>query len=284
MATRRERQQGQEMRGLKVTSSNRFIRTVFLSTTALIAAPALAAAADLAVKAPPVAEYRPWYIEIEGGGAAFQPIHADPGVFEGCPPQNCAGGSYTERLDVAGGPVIGGRFGYQFSPVFRADLSLQWMSATIAGHIDFNSTLINNACNPATSPGNCSLNATKWASALVGLVNGYFDFASTGHWRPYLTAGIGAAGDHLSSNCVSCDFGVRGAARTTTQFAWDVGVGARIDVFSDLKLDVAYRFYDLGKFRGGLNNNFDFNGNALTGNDSFTLLVHTVTLGVVYPF
>jgi opacity protein-like surface antigen len=254
----------------------------------LIAAPALAAAADLApsYKAPPVADYRPWYIEIEGGGGAFQPIHANPGIVFGCPNANCQnqpGSFFTERLDVAGGPVIGGRFGYQFSPMFRADLSLQWMSATIAGNIDFNSP-INSNCNPATSPGNCSLNATKSASALVGLVNGYVDFASTGHWRPYVTAGIGAAGDHLSNNCTSCDFGTRGAARTTTQFAWDVGAGARIDVFPDLKLDIAYRFYDLGKFQGGLNNNFSRNGNNLTGNDNFTLLVHTLTLGVVYPF
>jgi opacity protein-like surface antigen len=99
--------------------------------------------------------------------------------------------------------------------------------------------------------------------------------------HPYLTAGVGAAQNHLDKNCVSCDYGTSNGSNTNNTFAWDVGAGARIDLFSDLKLDVAYRYYNLGKFVGGYNG---LTGTSQTGGDSFTANVHVFTAGIVMPF
>ncbi len=275
------------------------LRQLLLSGVALSSMAGLASAADMTpvLKAPPqaVAE-RPWYFQIEGGGAFFNdPTSVDPGSIYGCQPVNCGSppGYFTETLAGGAGPVVGGRLGYQFWPWFRMDVSLQYMADTLTGNFDwiqFN----NGGCNPAVNgPGNCSLNATRKQSALVELVNGYIDLDGvwgmrTGRWHPYLTAGVGAAEDHLGQNCVSCDYGTRNGSNTTTQFAWAAGVGTRIDLFADLKLDVAYRFYDLGRFTGGNNGNLVLNNTGIprnfTGNDSFRQTVNVITTGLTYPF
>jgi opacity protein-like surface antigen len=261
-------------------------RTLLMSSVALAAMSGFASGADLAptLKAPPPAVLTPlWYIEVEAGSAIFNdPNSVDPGIVYGCPPINCSGGFYTETLFGGGGPFVGARIGYHLSPMFRADFLVGYMTSTVTGHIDYFPP------GPGNPVGVNSLNATRRARAFVEMVNGYVELDSLvgrhwGRWHPYVTAGLGAAEDHLGSNCVSCDFGTRNGSNTTTQFAWAAGLGTQIDLFPDVKLDIAYRYYDLGKFTGGNNGNMTPPSN-FTGNDSFRQTVNVFTGGVIYPF
>lgn len=184
-------------------------------------------------------------------------------------------------MGTSTGAIVGGRLGYQFNPLFRADISFHYMGENISG---FYGCLPTNGCR--LGPGNSSLNAARSGHSFVEMVNGYIDFAPFmgprfSRLHPYITAGIGAAQNHLDANCVSCDYGTSNGANTHNTFAWDVGAGTRIDLFQDLKLDIAYRYYDLGKFVGGYNG---LTGTNQTGGDSFRAHVHTVTGGIVLPF
>lgn len=229
-------------------------------------------------------EYHPWYIQVEGGVSVFDPHDATAGVIYNniCGPNNNNKGpcSFTSSLFGQAGPNVGIRLGYQINPIFRADVSFQYTSVTLTGLYTGSGT--GPFCN-GNFAGGCTLNATRSATALVGLVNGYIDLDPLwgmrfGRFHPYLTAGVGAASDHLGANCVSCDFGVGNGANTTTQFAWAAGAGGRIDLFSDLKFDVAYRYLDLGTFRGGFNQ--VANPQAKTGGDTVRMNAHTVTFGL----
>jgi opacity protein-like surface antigen len=249
-----------------------YSRAQLLVTTAIGAvASALigpAQAADfLFPKAVPVVADRPWYVEIEGGAGIFTP-HDSFGGFES------GVADLRSSLWGAGGPIVGARFGYQFTPMLRGDLSFHYMSFTLTGVVD------QIGCGVA---GECTANATRAARALVEMANGYVDLGPMlgprlGRFRPYLTAGIGATQDSLGANCVSCSFGQGNASKTTDHLAWSVGAGMRVDVFEELKLDVAYRYYDLGRFEGGFNPLHD------TGGDSFRVNVHAVTAGLVMAF
>jgi opacity protein-like surface antigen len=264
------------------------LRRHLLSTVSVgilaIGAAGQATAADLSVKAPSMfspAEVRSWYFEIEGGAAILSPRNADPGLIYGDP----AVGRfiYNSNLATDTGLLAGARLGYQFNPLFRADVSFHYMGWNVSGLYGCASGT-QNSCQQG--PGNNSLNASRSGHSFVEMVNGYIDFnpflgPHFSRLHPYVTAGVGAAQNHLDANCVSCDYGTSNGANTHNSFAWDVGVGTRIDLFQDLKFDVAYRYYDLGKFVGGYNG---LTGSSQTGGDSFRGSVHTVTGGLVLPF
>ena len=244
-------------------------------------------AADLAYKTPsPIApvEARNWYVEFEGGVAVLTPRSADPGLIYGIgsPP-------YFSELGTDTGAVAGARLGYQFNPWFRADLSFHYMGWTVSGRY-LCGPGVNGCNNLGQTPSNNTLNAARSAHSFVEMVNGYIDFdpfigGRMGRFHPYITAGVGAAQNHLDANCVSCDYGAGNGSNTHNSLAWDAGVGTRIDLFQDVKLDIAYRYYDLGKFIGGFNaQQFIGRFNGPTGGDSFKPIVHTVTAGVVVLF
>jgi opacity protein-like surface antigen len=210
---------------------------------------------------------RPWYLEIEGGVGIFTP-HDTFGGFE------ASAADLRSSLWGAGGPIVGARFGYQFTPMLRADLSFHYMSFTLTGFFD------EIGC---AGSGECTANATRAARAFVEMANGYVDLGPLlgqrlARFRPYLTAGVGAAQDSLGANCLSCSFSGANGSKTTDHLAWAVGAGMRVNLFEELKLDVAYRFYDLGRFQAGFDSFHD------TGGDSFRVNVHAVTAGLVMAF
>jgi opacity protein-like surface antigen len=266
-------------------------KKILLGTTAIfLAASGLGAAnaADLMVKAPPPAPavYKPFYIEAEVGGGFFNLTNADPGIIYGCASDNgpfCSPGeAYGAKIWGGGGPVVGGRLGWQFNPMFRADVSVNVMAFTAAGKI----SEIDGSCG---TRGSCGLNNTKSAISIVTLLNGYIELggilgSNAGHWHPYVTGGVGFAHNKVGANCISCDYGAENEAGTTDHFAWAVGAGARIDIFQDFKMDIAYRYYDLGSFQSGLNGTQSPNPDDVNGRDSFKAGAHTVVVGLVYPF
>ncbi len=105
-------------------------------------------------------------------------------------------------------------------------------------------------------------------SSLVGLVNGYVDLGTWFGVTPYVGAGVGLARNTLSG---MTDQGIAsytsGAGAVTsgpsggyfgdgskTNFAWALMAGLDFNVTQNLKLELGYRYLDLGKFGSGASN------------------------------
>jgi opacity protein-like surface antigen len=268
------------------TKSNLLVTTAVATVIYALASDARASDLSLFKPAPAGAAYGPWYVQIEGGVAVFDPSDPNGGYVYGN--TNGAGGAptgYSEEFFGQAGPLVGFRIGYQFSPMFRGDFSLQYTTFTLTGVIENTSGAAGSCIT--TNIGACSLNGTRTASALVEMFNGYVDLDPVlgrrfGRYHPYFTAGVGVTQNGLGANCVSCDYGARNGSATTQQFAWALGVGMRVDMFSDMRLDIAYRYLNLGTFQGGFNHPVRVSN--LTGGDSVHIDAHTVTAGLTVPF
>lgn len=142
--------------------------------------------------------------------------------------------------------VLGGGFGYQLSPWFRSDLTvdhrfgatfkgLRLGSSVAADRADFDATVI--------------------------LVNGYVDLPFWNGITPYLGAGLGMSINRFdgAERQVWQPNGSLDAAalpsRTQTALAWALMGGVAIDVAGNVKLDLGYRYTRLGdartRFDGG---------------------------------
>lgn len=100
-------------------------------------------------------------------------------------------------------------------------------------------------------------------SAFVGLVNGYVDVGTWYGVTPYIGAGAGVARNTFSGitdNGIAC--GGAGcspaggflANGTQTNFAWALMAGLGFNVTQNLKLDLGYRYLNMGKIGSGISN------------------------------
>ena len=88
---------------------------------------------------------------------------------------------------------------------------------------------------------------TVGASALF--VNTYFDFHNRSAFTPYVGLGLGnsflsAKGRHVE---LQGNWDDKYGEKTTTNFAWNVGVGGAWKVSENFALDLGYRYANLGK-------------------------------------
>jgi opacity protein-like surface antigen len=104
--------------------------------------------------------------------------------------------------------VFGGGLGYQFTDMFRADLTADW------------------AGKYTVAPG------AKLSTTTV-LANGYIDFANDTMFTPYVGAGAGYGWVNGS-----------GTAPDDSGFAVGLAAGVAVDLTSNLAVDVGYRFRD----------------------------------------
>lgn len=74
------------------------------------------------------------------------------------------------------------------------------------------------------------------------MLNGWWDFARSGKWTPFVGLGIGAARVKVETD----DTVVRGSD-SETHFAYQVGLGASYDLGNDSAVELGYRYVDLGK-------------------------------------
>jgi opacity protein-like surface antigen len=143
---------------------------------------------------------------------------------------------------IAGGVDPTGAFdvgvGWRTLPWFRWDATLSYIPS-----MDFSGTI-------EGGPGGL---ATGDVDSLVGMVNGYLDFAGLGYsfgpFQPYLDGGIGGASNHLH-NLDTTTAGIIGGD-TNTSFAWGLGAGVGVPLSPRTTLDVSYKYLDLGDVRSG---------------------------------
>ncbi|ARU95348.1 outer membrane protein [Tatumella citrea] len=78
------------------------------------------------------------------------------------------------------------------------------------------------------------------------MVNGYYDLHNQSAFTPYLTAGIGIADLKLKNSFESGALSGN-SSDSNTNFAWDVGLGVKYAVTTNIAIDASYVYTDGGK-------------------------------------
>lgn len=144
-----------------------------------------------------------------------------------------SGGSYRDTTGVGGAFAVG----YDFSTLFEVPVRTE-LEYAIRTDAKFKFDGRNRVAEHPQS----------------FFANVYYDFDNSTDFTPYVGGGIGMAviGD------------------SNTNFAWNVGGGIAYDLAADWKLDLGYRYVDLGKFENK--------------HTKGTYSAHEVLLGVRYTF
>ena len=130
----------------------------------------------------------------------------------------------NEKLADRG--FIEGGIGCQLSDTFRVD---------VTGGYLFKASLHD------PYPNSLSANLETY----TGFVNMYYDITNYGGFTPYVGGGVGVAYHELTN--LTFPAGARDGSNY--DFAWHVTAGMSYDLSDSLKLDVAYRYMDLGEAR-----------------------------------
>jgi opacity protein-like surface antigen len=163
--------------------------------------------------------------------------------------------------------------GYQFSSWFRADLTAEYRFGAKLGFRDSYSF---SGVGNCVSPGNAGLDCTTFGSnvargtisSTVFLANAYLDLGTWHGLTPYIGAGVGFAQNRVSGlkdSGVNAGFvtgtGVpdsygtstgNGANGTRSNFAYALMAGVSADVGPNMKVDMGYRYLNMGKFQSGI--------------------------------
>jgi outer membrane protein OmpA-like peptidoglycan-associated protein len=187
---------------------------------------------------------------------------------------NSSIGGTSSFSDQTGNSVIfGAGVGYRFSPIFRTDLTVDYLpSLQLKGR---------NATTNTSNKGDID--------SLVGLVNGYVDINGLlpgvfGPFQPYVGAGIGLARNVLGTQTLNAS-GVTGtlSGAEHTSFAWGATAGVGYSLTQNLTLDVGYKYIDAGSMRTGQRLvSGGVVSNQLAGKAD--LQAHTVTVGLRFAF
>lgn len=245
-----------------------FIKTTVLAGLIGVTATA-ASAADLPRRlflpaAPVLDTSDSWYLRGDVGYTHYKRPEADYtlGLIEGG----------MARESIADNAVVGVGIGYRFSPMFRADVTLDHR---------FYSRFKGLPADDGFATGSVS-DRGRFQSA-TAMLNIYADLGTYRRFTPYVGAGIGVARNVLGSYTrTSVDaFGVateeRLAGGDDYAFAWALmgGIGYRLS--SSFTLDLGYRYVSLGEVKT------QGHGNG-AGADVKSIGAHEVRLGVRYAF
>lgn len=165
---------------------------------------------------------RGWYLRGDlGYGYNSDPTATDSngGIFAG------------EDLDDSF--VIGGGIGYNLTRGLRMDFTLDYR---------------NDADLYAVFPASPTTPLTGELSTLVGMANLYYDFDMGHRITPYVGVGIGFASHTMDAGkLVSGADLVDYNGKTDTNFAWALMAGVDVDLRSNWKLDIGYRYLNMGE-------------------------------------
>lgn len=163
--------------------------------------------------------------------------------------------------DIGSSPVAGVGVGYRFNRHLRVDLTTGYA--------------------PGYDLDDRDRAGNSWKAdieAWTTLLNLYVEYP-LGDWSPYLTAGAGVSRNKTGSvtrgpTALTLD------GDTTTELAWQAGVGVGYALAANWTLDVGYRYLDAGSFKSGDRASNGTSGNAISGD----LRSHVALLGIRYSF
>lgn len=226
----------------------------------LTAASSAALAADLlpapVLAPPPVIEEvgSGWYLRGDVGVGSLELRRLD-GVNTNTAFPN--GGYVVDQKEISDQAFVGAGVGYQFNPWFRADLTGEYRTSASFRALERDNNFV--YYNPSTGlVDQYGFNETHGnLRSVVGLANAYVDLGTWGGVTPFIGAGVGFA-HHMVSG-----FGDRGLGAysggfgyakdyDTTGFAWALHAGLGYTVNPNLKLEIAYRYLNLGEAQTGV--------------------------------
>lgn len=221
----------------------KFKTKLFLASAMVVSSLATANAADLLpepmpVPAPiPVQESGAWYLKSfigmsnqQADGLSNEIINNNADVFT----------IVTHEFDSA--PFIGLGIGYQHSEKLRFDLTGEYRARSNFKGLDF-------FTNCALGSGICTNEYMGHKSEWLLLANTYWDIGEYRGITPYVGAGIGLAAVTLSNfQDINQIAGAIHWASDNTEwnFAWALHTGFAYNITDDLKLDVGYRYVNMG--------------------------------------
>lgn len=176
-------------------------------------------------------------------------------------PAQATGGAISGRVDDLGSsPLAGAGVGYRFNRHLRADLTTNY-----AGGYEL---------DDADQAGRTySGDVDAWTT----LLNLYLEYP-VGDWSPYLIAGAGISRNKTGTVSRTGLASLEGD--TTTEFAWQAGLGVGHAVAPSWTLDLGYRYLDAGTFKSSDRASDGTTGSAVSGD----LRSHLVMLGIRYSF
>ncbi|GJE45194.1 outer membrane protein [Methylobacterium soli] len=246
-----------------------------LTLVASVGAPCLAQAADLLPPpppppiAPPIEVGGGWYLRGDVGASVYE-----RSSFTAYGEAN-VDGRYNQRYYQNGGSGSGGfagvGIGYQFNPFLRGDITGEYrFSNGIGGSRTYEYTA--GYLNGDELRGRINETTKGNFDAAVVLANAYFDLGTWYGVTPFVGGGVGVAFNHISSTqttgtvseptFVTADpcgcngyynktVGAYYQSKTTNSFAWALHAGLAYDVTSNFKVELAYRYLNLGSARTG---------------------------------
>ena len=223
-----------------------------LTLLASVGAPCLVHAADLLPPPPPVPAPPPieigggWYLRGDVGVGAAEFAKADLQIKGPLP-----AGYYTDNLALGDQFFAGGGVGYQFGSFFRADVTAEYRGG---GQLSFMDAYKGYYPNGVPGTGLDYYNGKL--RSIVVMANGYIDLGTWCGVTPYIGAGIGNAFHQLYG---FTDIGAGTAAggfgtakkKDGSSLAWALQAGVSYDVTPNFKVDVGYRYMNLGDVSTG---------------------------------
>lgn len=166
-----------------------------------------------------------------------------------------AGAAWPNDIDVNGADDLSADTGFAFGGVIGKNVS-----NNVRVELE-----VSNWSADAECSGKCSVSEFD-VDALSILGNAWVDIPVGHEVTPYVGGGIGYAGVGLDGGSVD---------ETSWGFAWQLGAGLRMDVGTNMKLDVGYRYKSAAADSGDYNN-------VLIDRD-FDASAHVLQVGLTFP-
>jgi opacity protein-like surface antigen len=150
-----------------------------------------------------------------------------------------------ETSSIGNSTFIGGGVGYEFNNWLRFDATAEYRSKASVYAFGSYTT----ACTQPIVGGSCLDTYQGYVSSWVFLANAYVDLGTWNCFTPFVGAGFGATRNTLSDfTDVNVPTGGRGMGRNTSEWhpAWALHAGVAYNVSKTLKIELAYRYLDLG--------------------------------------
>lgn len=235
-------------------------KALLVAGAAVFGVAGAALAADL--PPPPPLEYAPepasfsgWYLRGDVGvGASSAPdlrSSFDAGFVVPSP--------HFDQQSLGDTAFAGAGVGYQFNSWLRFDVTGEYRTAESLSSVQ-SYDCSSFGCGDAFGHTRAFDKYSGDVQSIVALFNAYADIGTWYGITPFVGAGVGGAFNHVSS---ITDVGVSGPngfgvggfgysrAKDSADLAWAVMAGLSYNVTPDLKLELAYRYLDMGNISSG---------------------------------
>lgn len=210
-------------------------------------------AADLALPPPPPMEAPPppppqfggWYLRGDVGVGVTQMS----GLRNSFAPGFTVDGDQFNAGNLSDAAFVDLGVGYQFNNWFHGDVTGEYRTGARYHAIESYTSFC------GSSSGRCYDDYSGNVSSAVFLANGYFDIGTWWGVTPYVGAGVGVAYNTMTG---VTDIGMSpnpgfgyASANSTTNFAWAAMAGLSYAVTPNLRLELGYRYLDMGNASTG---------------------------------